>query len=182
MTRIFLVRHGEAAAGFSDHTDPGLSSLGQQQAETAAQSLGALTGATLFSSPLARARETAAPLEALRGTVAGIEPALAEIPSPTNDLTERAQWLGTAMAGPWTTLPNAQQAFRNALVERLLRQADDAIFFTHFVAINLAVGAAMGDDRMHIFSPTNASVTELATDGKALQLVALGAEAQTRVN
>jgi broad specificity phosphatase PhoE len=182
MTRIYLVRHGEAAAGFSDHKDPGLSALGQQQAETVAQSLSALTGAVLYSSPLARARETAAPLETLRGVKAGIEPALAEIPSPSTDLAERAQWLGAAMAGAWTALPQAQQAFRNALVARLLEQAEDAIFFSHFVAINLAVGAAMGDTRMHIFSPTNASVTELATDGQSLQLVGLGAEAQTRVN
>ena len=33
MTRIFMIRHGKAAAGWDGDADPGLSELGQAQAE-----------------------------------------------------------------------------------------------------------------------------------------------------
>ena len=36
---IYLVRHGEAAAGWGDHPDPGLSALGQKQAKAVAVEL-----------------------------------------------------------------------------------------------------------------------------------------------
>ena len=36
---LFLVRHGEAAAGYAQHRDPGLSTLGAEQAAVAAQRL-----------------------------------------------------------------------------------------------------------------------------------------------
>ncbi len=39
MAKIHLVRHGEAAAGFGTHKDPGLSELGQKQAESVAHLL-----------------------------------------------------------------------------------------------------------------------------------------------
>ena len=39
---LFLVRHGEAAAGYAEHRDPGLSPLGAEQAALAAQRLTAL--------------------------------------------------------------------------------------------------------------------------------------------
>ena len=36
MLKLYLVRHGEAAAAWGDHDDPGLSPLGQAQATDAA--------------------------------------------------------------------------------------------------------------------------------------------------
>ena len=42
MPRITMVRHGQAAAGFSDDLDPGLSELGRAQAEAAADALAAI--------------------------------------------------------------------------------------------------------------------------------------------
>lgn len=182
MSRIYLVRHGEAAAGFAGHADPELSPLGQRQAEQAATELSSATGARIFSSPLRRAQETAAPLAALRGQQPAIEVAMTEIPSPTADLAERARWLREAMGGSWRDLPEPQQRFRQALVDWLVQRPTDAICFTHYVAINLAVGAALGDDRLHIFSPTNGSITILESLPSGLKLVQLGAEAATRVN
>ncbi|MEM1230184.1 MAG: histidine phosphatase family protein [Pseudomonadota bacterium] len=182
MARLYLIRHGEAAAGFAGHRDPGLSDLGREQAHAVARALASVTQAELYSSPLARAQETAAPLAELQNRAPQIEPALAEIPSPTDDLAERARWLREAMSGRWQALPPAQRAFREALVARLIAQATDAIFFSHFVAINLAVGAATGDDRMHLFAPDNGSITELETDGQRLTLIAQGREASTYIN
>jgi broad specificity phosphatase PhoE len=53
MTQIWIVRHGEAAASWEKDPDPGLSVLGQQQAEKTAHALLDLVpeGATLLSSP-----------------------------------------------------------------------------------------------------------------------------------
>ena len=81
---IFLVRHGEAAATWSQSSDPGLSDLGGQQAKAVAEALlSRLPGNTaLLSSPLARARETAFPLaEALEKPVL-VEEAFREVPAP----------------------------------------------------------------------------------------------------
>ena len=60
-SRIFLVRHGEAAASWGEATDPGLSDKGREQAECAADELASMLGdyTTIVSSPLLRAQETA---------------------------------------------------------------------------------------------------------------------------
>ena len=58
----------------------------------------------------------------------------------------------------------------------------DAVVATHFVAINVAVGAATGDDRVWCCSPAHASVTELMLDDGSLTLVTLGAETASQVS
>ena len=94
MTQIHLVRHGKAAAGFGSHKDPGLDGLGRRQAQAVAAMLHEQHGEdrpVLFSSPLARAFETSEPLAQQWNCKVGIEPRVAEIPSPTEDLQERAR-------------------------------------------------------------------------------------------
>jgi broad specificity phosphatase PhoE len=54
--------------------------------------------------------------------------------------------------------------------------------FSHYVAINAAVGAATGDDRMRIFGPDNCSVTTLDNAGGKLTVVELGRIADTHIN
>ena len=95
MPIIYLVRHGKAAAGFGDHADPGLDDTGREQAAAAATALARLGPLPIFSSPLARAQETAAPLAQRWRVVPVIEPRAAEIPPPTIGL--RARWLSGAM-------------------------------------------------------------------------------------
>ncbi|MEC8059229.1 MAG: histidine phosphatase family protein [Pseudomonadota bacterium] len=185
MAHIHLVRHGKAAAGFGSHKDPGLDDLGRQQAEAVAAMLDARHGTQrpiLFSSPLARAVETAEPLAARWQCEVAIEDRVAEIPSPTDDLAERAQWLQRAMQGSWSELAQASQNWRQALVDALLAQPSDCIIFSHFVAINAAVGAATQDDRMRIFAPDNCSVTTLDNSNGQLSVEALGVTAETHIN
>jgi broad specificity phosphatase PhoE len=55
------------------------------------------------------------------------------------------------------------------------------VVFSHFVAINVAVGEATGDDRVTVFSPDHCSVTVLDVVDGTLRLVERGAEAATRV-
>jgi broad specificity phosphatase PhoE len=57
-----------------------------------------------------------------------------------------------------------------ALLE-LATRADDVAVVTHFVAINVAAGVALSDERTTIVHPANASVTSFATGGGRLHLV-----------
>ena len=76
MTQIWIVRHGEAAASWEKDPDPGLSALGQEQAERTAKALLEIVpeGATLLSSPLKRAQETAAAFAGKRGAAVTVDP------------------------------------------------------------------------------------------------------------
>ena len=182
MAMIYLVRHGKAAAGFDGHADPGLDEVGRSQAEATAAMLAPEGPLRIYSSPLARARETAIPLAERWSSEILIEPRVAEIPSPTEDLSERAAWLRQAMAGRWSALDSGLRRWRQALIDCVTAMPEDSVVFSHFVAINVAVGAARDDDRMVLFSPDNGSVTTLSNDHGRLAVIELGRTAETRVN
>jgi broad specificity phosphatase PhoE len=181
MATIFLVRHGRAAAAFDAHHDPGLDELGRAQAEATARFLAPRGPCSIYSSPLARALETSQPLAARWGVEALIEPRVAEIPSPTADLAARSAWLRQAMQGRWRDLSGDLQDWRQSLVDCLIALREDSVVFCHFVAINVAVGAARHDDRLVYFRPDYGSVTRLANDDGRLRIVELGVEASTSV-
>ncbi len=67
------------------------------------------------------------------------------------------------------------------MLDALLSLGNDTVIFTHFIAINTAVGAAQGDDRVVCFWPDNGSVTRIRTYGNTLRLVQLGIETTTRI-
>lgn len=182
MATIYLVRHGKAAAGFDGHLDPGLDELGQQQAEAVAADLANLPPMPIYSSPLARARETAEPLALRWQQDILIEPRVAEIPSPTPDLSARTSWLREVMAGGWSDLGAELQQWRQDLVDCLAAMPGDCVVFCHYIAINVVVGAAQDDDQVIVFSPDNASVTTIRTVARGLQVVELGRAAITQVN
>ena len=182
MATLYLVRHGKAAAGFDGHLDPGLDDLGRQQARIAAEELARLNPMTLYSSPLARAQETAIPLARRWEATPIIEPRVAEIPSPTTDLNARTTWLRQVMQDRWSNLPEALQSWRQNLIDCLLEMPQDSVVFCHFIAINVAVGRARGEDAMLVFRPDNGSITRLSTDSGQLKLESLGKEADTKVN
>jgi probable phosphoglycerate mutase len=81
-TRILLVRHGQTAwnAGsrIQGHTDIELDPTGHWQAERLALALADEELDVLYSSDLARARQTAAPLAARKGLQLRIDPGLRE--------------------------------------------------------------------------------------------------------
>ncbi len=190
MPRLYLVRHGQAAAGFGDHADPGLNALGRAQALQTAQHLGSLAPMRIISSPLARARETAMPLlELWHGHAPPplhIDARVSEIASGdgdgAGDLARRAEWLASIMGTRWSQLGAPLQQWARGVVLCLLEQPADAVLFSHFIAINVAVGWATGDDRVVHFRPGNASVSILETDGWHLRLLEPGAEGDSKVN
>lgn len=182
MARLYLVRHGKAAASYAEHIDPGLDRQGMAEAAAAAERLAPLGPLAIISSPLKRAQETAAPLAARWRAMPRIEAAVSEIPSPGLGLAERAEWLRGLMAGTWRGLGPDLARWREGVIAALHALPADTVVFSHFIAINVAVGAATGDDRLVVFRPANGSVTILEGDAGTLRLVALGTEADTKVN
>jgi broad specificity phosphatase PhoE len=179
MARLYLVRHGKAATGWDGDLDPGLDAVGRTQAAAMCEALAPLGPLPILVSPMRRTRETAAALEACWNAKALLEPTVSEIPSPTADLKERRVWLTRAMAGRWRDLGAGLTRWRQGVVDRLLAIPEDSVVVSHFIAINVAVGHALGDDRVTCFRPDNGSRTVLEVANGTLRLVSLGEEAVT---
>jgi broad specificity phosphatase PhoE len=174
VARLYLIRHGEPAAVWGAHDDPGLSPLGARQSADAAMKLGVLKPAQAITSPLARCRETSAAFEMESGLIARVEPRVTEVPTPA-DVGDRPAWLRQAMAGAWSDLPS-HASWRTDLIHALTSLDQDTAVFTHFVAINVALGAALGQDAVTLFRPGHCSISVFDTDGARLKLVAQGNE------
>ena len=182
--RLILVRHGRAVAGWGDDLDPGLDDVGTAQATAVADALGALGPLPLYTSPLRRARETAAALERRWGVTAIVDPALGEIPSPDLTMAERRPWIEQVLAASWPDLSDDLRSWRAGVIDAFTAVAADggplAVAVTHFVAINVIAGAATGDDRVACRMVGNCSTTtvEFAGNG-AVQLVDTDVPADT---
>jgi len=184
MPKLFVIRHGKAEAGFGGAMDPGLDALGREQAEAVARKMNPLGPLPILSSPLARTRQTAAPLATLWNKTPVIEHAVAEIPSPNlASLEERAVWLRKLMMGSWRDVNPELASWREHCIATVTAIPQDTVIFSHYVAINVLAGAATNDDRVVVFSPDNCSVTVFETAGTSLRLVEKGHEAPlTKVN
>ena len=184
MTRLYLVRHGQPLARYDQDHDPGLDDVGRAQADAAARELAHLGPIAVVTSPLRRTRETAAPFERQWEVTASVDPAVGEINAPSEDLGERSAWLVEILRGQrrWHDLDTERQRWRDEVVGALLALDTDTLVTTHYMAINAAVGAATGDDRVVNFRPDNCSCTVLETDGGRLTLVELGRQRETVVH
>lgn len=181
--RIVLVRHGEAAARWGEHADPGLSELGREQAERASATLLDMLGrdVTVLSSPLLRARQTAQPYAAALGVETRVDETFREIPTPA-DRSGRRDWLGQFMRQTWNTQAETLLNWRSEMLVRLVELQAPAVIFTHYMVLNAVVGRLTNRDETVCFRPDNASITELRRNGKQLCVHRLGAELATIVN
>ena len=182
MTRLYLVRHGRAAAGWDTDPDPALDEIGQRQATAVAVRLAPVGPLPVLTSPLLRCRQTAAPLASAWQVEPVVETAVAEIPSPEGvPMGDRIDWLRAAMQGTWADLGPRYVAYRDHAVGVLAAMAADSVVFSHFVAINAAIGMATRDDRLVVRSLDNCSVTVIDVVGGVVQLVESGHEADTLI-
>ena len=187
MPKLHLVRHGRAAAGWNVDPDPALDDLGTSQAHSVAEKLFDLGPLCIVSSPLRRCRETSQPLAKRWGVDAIVEPRVAEIPSPEgHTLDTRIDWLRAAMAGTWSQLISSDgrrySDFRANLLTSLSGLSQDTVVFSHFIAINVVIGAATRDDRLVIASLDNCSVTTVTSDGRGcFSIDTVGSEADTLI-
>ncbi|MDN3518713.1 histidine phosphatase family protein [Aquisalimonas lutea] len=183
MARIYLVRHGRAAAAWNEAPDPPLDAAGRAQAAAMAAHIDERLGrpAALWTSPLLRARETAAPLAERWGVPVQTVPEVAELPSPGLALDERGAWLRELFAGRWSDTPAFVQDWRRCAVDALACCREDTVVVTHAVLVNAVVAAVTGDERVLVFRPDYCSVTVLARRAGRMVLQEQGAEAATRV-
>jgi broad specificity phosphatase PhoE len=177
---IYLIRHGEPAAGWGAHPDPGLSELGHRQASAAAETLAEAGAKRAIVSPLQRCRETASPFEKAMETHARIEPSVGEIITPAG-IEDRAAWLKDVMVGRWTGVGPEFDAWRAGVLGAVEKVQDETAVFSHFFAINVIVGLLTGDDRVVIFRPAHCSITKLERRGGKLAIGELGLEAASVV-
>ena len=190
MTRIYMIRHGKAAAGWDGDADPGLNELGRTQAESVAKKVQALvaTPVPIYSSPLKRCQETASPLAEAWGVTPQIEAGVGEIPPPLEDLTARTDWLRRVMAGTWEGLYGDAvsvesgvdfRGWNDNVVNTLNGLGGEAVvIFSHFIALNVAYCAATGAADVVSFAPENCSLSIFDTDGTSLSLLAQGEETE----
>ncbi|MGC3992663.1 MAG: histidine phosphatase family protein [Propionicimonas sp.] len=160
-TLVLLVRHGQTPT--TGRVLPGrapglhLSAAGARQAENAAARLSGLPLAALYTSPLERAQETAAPTAAATGLVPVVEPDLFEC--------DFGEWTGESLATlarrkEWRALMTSPSTFRFpggeslaelearmvSLLDRLRGAHPDGVVacFTHADPIRAALTYAVG--------------------------------------
>jgi len=190
MPRLYLVRHAKPATSWGEDPDPGLGPTGWTQAQATAEELArSLSRLPIYSSPMRRCRETAQPLEQIWFCDAEPMASVAEIPSPPIAFSARRDWLIASMRGTWQQLHATAPAgsidylqWRRELVDSLLAIEHDCVIYTHFIAINAAVGAAQKSDDVVCVRPDHASITVIGNDRGRLRLIELGREADTLVH
>jgi len=181
MSRLFLIRHGEPETGWgAGDDDPGLSQRGRAQAEAAAAALQALAPVRIITSPLRRCIETAAPFASLTGLTPRVDAAFGEVRTPPGIADRRAwlvenfPWGAGARSRNWVEASADLCAWRRSVIDGATALQGDAAVFTHFIATNVIVGAALGSEATIVFRPGFASITELSSDNGVLSVVRLG--------
>lgn len=174
---LYLVRHGLAAAGVDD-LDPGLSDVGRAQALLTATALVGHGAGRLIVSPLRRTRETAEPIADALALAPELRDEVAEVFDPRMPADERAAMIGPFMAGKWSEQPGSLRAWRARVVVALLdiglaaaQQGQPAIVVSHYIAIGVGIGEAIGDDRVVPTRIANCSITALDAGHGGLRLV-----------
>jgi len=183
MISLYFVRHGSASSSWDVSADPGLSDLGHQQARQAARALQQITPqpVPIAASPLLRARETAQPLSDSWKAEITLAPEIAEIPSVDIPFDERREWLSHLMQAKWLGQPQYLIEWRNAILDLVHTQKRDTVFFTHFMVLNVIVGALTGTDRIVSFQPDNCAITIVDIENGLPVLRTKGDEAITVV-
>lgn len=182
MARLYLVRHGKTATTWDDRDpDPGLNEVGCTQAEAMADQFAGKGPLALVTSPLRRTRETAKALELRWNVVARVDPRISEITVPASISKPRTEWLKDVLQHRWNELDSSLESWREKVLQALLTIAQDTVLVSHFVAINVAVGHALGDNRVTCFRPENCSCTVLDLQEGKLRVVELGAQGAGKV-
>jgi broad specificity phosphatase PhoE len=181
---LVLVRHAlperiDATAGGAP-ADPGLVDRGREQAERVVQALAHDRVDAVYSSPAARALQTAAPLARALGLQVVVEPGIAEFDSgdgsyvPVEELKASGDPRWELLArGDLYSVGVDPAAFRERVVAAVEAVAarhpgGRAVLFTHAGAINACTGQLLGQTRAIWFAPAYCSITRVAAarDGR----------------
>lgn len=189
MARLYVIRHGLADKGWSEDKDPPLAARGKEQAQARAKQMSeAHPKMKIISSPLLRCQETAQPLTKLWQTEPEIINAVSEIPTPKRltlkdrTLLDRAKWLRSLLEKNWSDLSNEASLllWKKHLLDWSFHCEEDCVVFSHFIAINTLVGAAIGDDSFISHQPNHCSCW-VFDNSAGLALTEKGEELETKV-
>ena len=185
MPKIYFIRHGQAAATWDQDEDPPLSPLGQQQAEQVSLSLlntiPNLDEIQIISSPIKRAFQTAQPFVQACQKPLSIEKAVSEIPSAIENVSERMPWLLSIMQDRWQNLGHGLLSWRQQCLDYLSSLEKDSVIFSHYIAINVAIGHCQKTDEVICYRPDNTSI-HIFENKPHLQIISLGKQAITKIN
>lgn len=196
MVKIYLVRHGEAAEGWTSQ-DPPLSELGKSQAKSLVTFVDSIFGENsinninAISSPLNRCKETASLALEKQYLEIAINDNFRELPSPTIDLEKRVDWLRRILPLTWSELLKDRETiesevnftqWKENIMSNIYSLKKDTIIFTHFVVINSVVGEILKSDKIINFQPSNCSITEISKINHKLKIVKLGKSLESKVN
>lgn len=181
---LVLVRHGLPvridATEDGSPADPGLAELGHLQAQRVVTALGADEVTHLYSSPAARALQTAQPLVEALGLPLLVEEGLAEF-DVAHSTYIPIEELRAAADPRWDALVRGDLlhadvdpvAFRGRVVTAIEAVASRhpggrAVLFMHAGSINAYTGHVAGQERPLWFAPAYASLTRVgaARDGR----------------
>lgn len=192
---LFIVRHGDALPGADEiipsgvYDDLPLSAIGREQAQALAERLAPLHFDAMYSSPLRRCRETAAPLaERLDMTLIIVDEIreiqlgnIQPLPEDDKDLEALAKALQQRQmdivriaggTGHWDDIPNSEPS--SAFRQRVVRAFDEiarrhigerVIAFAHGGVINAYAAEALGLEKDFFFPAANTSITVVRVSG-----------------
>ena len=193
---IFLVRHADAIPGEDEiipsgiYDDLPLSRTGREQVQALAKRLSGLSFDAIYSSPLRRCLETAAPLAERLGMTPIIVEGLKEIklgnihplPDDSHDLMALTKALQERQldivriageTGHWDGIPDSEQSisFRQRVVETLDEIASKHIgqrilAFAHGGVINAYIAEVLGLKKDFFFPAANTSITIVRASDK----------------
>jgi broad specificity phosphatase PhoE len=208
-TEIYLIRHGDAVPDPDDllpgnYDDQNLSALGRRQAEALATRLRDVRFDALYTSPLRRTQQTAAPLalalglqpqplEGLREIrLGGIGVPLPEGATPAevaDNLRERLRLIAgrAAVTGTWDSIPDSEPSatFRARVVAAHEHAAarhpgGRIVCFEHGGTINSFTAAVLGLQRDFFFPVANTAVSIVRLKGPRRVVLALNDVAHLR--
>lgn len=183
-TELLLIRHGESMAvvpGRPGSGDPPLSERGVEQAALLAKRLEAKHIDAVWTSHLARARDTGRALADPRGLDVVVREDLREVDLgdwSEGEFRRRAmvgdpEYLAFVASGRWESIPNAEPD--EVLRDRITHAVEEAAaihhggcvaIVCHGGAINAWLARFTGAHRSMVCSIDNTSVTRLRTDGE----------------
>ncbi len=186
---ILLIRHGRSAdvvPGSPESADPPLHAVGVEQADQLATRLQGKTIHAVYSSHLARARQTARPLATPRSLPVVEFTDLEEVRLGdwgNGEFRRRAavrdpEWVAWSRTGRWDSIPGGEgdDAFRTrvaAVIEQLAeRHRGECIaVVAHGGSINAFVAQLLGVHRSLVFTVENTSITAVRVGAHGLTLV-----------
>lgn len=170
---LILIRHAlplRVERSDGEPADPPLGSEGRSQAQRLAHWLAAEGFEALYTSPLRRARETAAPLEAALGLSARVEAGLAEFDRddpvyvPLEELKRSDPERWRALIDNGFYLEGDAEAFRGRVVDALERvigahPGGRVAVFCHGGVVNAWLSHVLGLERIFVFEPAYTGVS-----------------------